>query len=52
MTLILQITDPNEFKEEHLIDKPLYALGGNHAIQAIKRALEEEPTNESLDRYK
>ena len=36
MPLIWQITDPSEFKEEvHLLDKPLYALGGNHAIQAI-----------------
>ena len=51
MPLIWQITDPSEFKEEvHLLDKPLYALGGNHAIQAIKRAPEEELTNESLDR--
>ena len=50
MPLIWQITDSSEFKEEHLLDKPLYALGGNHAIQAIKRTLEEELTNESLDR--
>ena len=50
MPLIWQITDPSEFKEEHLLDKSLYVLGGNHAIQAIKRAPEEELINESLDR--
>ena len=51
MPLIWQITDPSEFKEEeHLLDKSLYGLDRNHVIQAIKRALEEELTNESLDR--
>uniref|UniRef100_K1PD68 Uncharacterized protein n=1 Tax=Magallana gigas TaxID=29159 RepID=K1PD68_MAGGI len=46
------ISDPSEFKEEHLHEKTLYTLGGNHVIQAIKRAIEEEPTNAGLDRYK
>lgn len=50
--IVRQIDDPSQFKEDDILQRPLYLLGGNHAIAAMRRAQEEEPENDSLQRYK